>query len=408
MTVFGGGMKKTILFALFFVVTFSWVSGNAKAEYTLSLAVPFYGQDTGFYCGAASGQMMMMGYPSAGASRCFSQDNVYNTIQSFKQDNGFYTDPDGLRDAVMNLNPPASPGQYSIIHDSVRENVMHSILYWMVVRNYPTATLINRGDHWVVVTGFQTDVDPRTGSAMLQSIDVNDPAPPDVAPHDNPCTAADEGNEGGTFRNVTGTSWFSNDWNNPNRWGTKWLNEYVAIVEPPDVKGRVTAKREAEDGKPISSERALTLAQRHVRERKLPAKKHFGFLRETSPTKALLVNGKFKGYYIVPFEHKDGRCPGAVVLNAYTGDFQEIAAFPRPLRYLTDREAVRIALCSIGKKPTQTPSAELVFRSSEQVRSRYRPIWKVVVPIGKTKIERYVSQLGEVFIELTPQSLGGD
>lgn len=401
-------MKKAISFIFFSVVFFSYLSDNAKADYTLSLTVPIYGQDTSYYCGAASGQMVMMGYPSAGASRCFGQDNVYNTIQSLKQDYGFYTDPDGLRDAVMNLNPPASPGHYSIFHDSAPANVMHGILYWMASRNYPTATLINQGDHWVVVTGFTTDVDPRTGNATLLSIDINDPLPQDFAPHDNPCTTAIEGNEGGSFRTVTGTSWFSNEWNNPNRWGTKWLNEYVAIVEPPHVQGRVTAKKEVEKGKPISAESALILAKKHVSERKLKEKKQFGFLRNTSPKKAFLVNGRFKGYYIVPFEQKDGRISGAVLLNAYTGNFQEIASFNRYMQYLSEREAVRIAVCTIGKKPSGKPSAELVFRSAEQIRSRYQPVWKVVVPVGKMKIERYVSQLGEVFIELSPKVLGGD
>lgn len=402
-------MWKSILPACLSVALLLSAQGSSYGEYSMSLDVPLYGQDTDYYCGAASGQMMMMGYPAAAADRCFSQDNVYQTIQAYKQDNGFYADPDGLKDAVMHLHSPAPPGSYSIFHDSRGDTVMHGILFWMATREYPTAALINRGDHWVVITGFETDVDPRTGNATLLSLDVNDPLPPDAAPHDDPCTAADEGSEGGTVRHVTGTSWFNNDWKNPNRWGTKWLNEYVAVVEPPGVRGKVTAKGEVEEGKPIPPKEALEYALRHVHERKLSRKKPFGFLKESRPSRAFLANRNAKGYYIVPFEYKDGRSPGAVLLNAYTGEFQEIGAFRRPLTYITEREAVRIALCTIGETSIGKPAAaELVFQASEQIKSRYRPAWKVTLLVGKRRIVRYVSQLREVFIELTPQRFGGD
>ena len=135
----------------------------------------------------------------------------------------------------------------------------------MATRNYPTATLINDGDHWVVITGFETDSDPRVGNATLQAIDIHDPLPADIAPHDDPCTAADEGNESGVMRHVTGTSWYSNDWSGPNSWGTKWLNEYVAIVEPPKIKGKIAANEEILSGKVISQERAIELALQHAK-----------------------------------------------------------------------------------------------------------------------------------------------
>ncbi len=285
---------------------------------------------------------------------------------------------------------------------------MHDMLYWMSIRNYPTAALINGGDHWVVITGFQTDINPQSSNAVLQSIDINDPAPPDAAPHDNPCTAAIEGNEGGTFRYVTGTSWFSNDWQNPNKWGTKWLNKYVAVVEPPAMKGRITARQEVEKGEVISAEAALALAAKHIKERKLIENRKFSFLNKAKATRALLINRNYKGYYLVPLEYEDRRSPGAIIMNAYTGEFQEIGAFANPLEYVTEEEAVNIAMCSIRKKPVKKPVAELEFRASEQMKSRYRPVWKVATFVGKSEIVRYVSQLGEVFTEITPLLIGGD
>ncbi len=402
-------MRKRIVFVIVFCFFTLITHKISFAQFNRTLNVPLYGQDTSYYCGAASAQMMMMGYPNPADHRCNGQNHIYNRIQAHKQDNGFYSDPEGLRDTVMELNPPPAPGRYIIFHNTDRDIVMHDILFWMAERNYPTATLINHGAHWVVITGFQTDNDPRTGSATLQTIDINDPAPQDYPPHDDPCTPVDEGNEGGTARHVTGTSWFSNDWKDPNSYGTTWLNEYLAVVEPPKVLGKVTAEEEIFYGKVISPEEAEELALQHIRDRKLYEKKPYRFVRDTYPRRAFLVNEKYKGYYVVPFEfEKEELSPGAVLLNAYTGEFQEIGAFPRPLEYLSREEAIQIAICSVRKKPTKPPVAELMFEISEQTRSRYRPIWKVSIPVEEITVIRYVNQLGLTYLELTSPLYGGD
>jgi len=143
-------------------------------------------------------------------------------------------------------------------------------------------------------------------------------------------------------------------------------------------------------------------------ERKLIDNRKFNFLNRAKATRALLTNRTHKGFYLVPLEYEDRRSPGAILLNAYTGEFQEIGAFPTPLEYLTEKEAVTIAVCSIRKKPAKRPVAELVYKASEQMKSRYRPVWKVTMVVGRSEIIRYVSQLGEVFTEITPLVVGGD
>jgi hypothetical protein len=139
-------------------------------------------------------------------------------------------------------------------------------------------------------------------------------------------------------------------------------------------------------------------------------------LKETLPKRALLANREYKAYYSVPFESRDKKSPAAMLLNAYTGEFEEVAVFPHPVEYLSREEAIKIALCStrivpICTKPMRLPAkitAELVYKSSEQVKSRYFPVWQVTIPAKDTRIIRYISQLGEVFIDLTPLPYGGD
>jgi hypothetical protein len=142
---------------------------GASAQYTLDLNGLLYGQDTSFYCGAASAQMIMQNYPNPAGNACFGQAHIYNRIQAHKQDNGYYSDPEGLRGAIMELNSPPAGGRFSIFHDADRNQVMHSMLYWMAEREYPSATLVNSGDRWVVVTGFATNVDPRMKQKKSES-----------------------------------------------------------------------------------------------------------------------------------------------------------------------------------------------------------------------------------------------
>ena len=139
-------------------------------------------------------------------------------------------------------------------------------------------------------------------------------------------------------------------------------------------------------------------------------------MRETSAKRALLANKEHKAYYIVPFESRDQKSPAAMLLNAYTGEFEEVAAFPHPVEYISKEDAIKIALCStravpLCTKPTRLPvniTAELVYKPSEQVKSRYFPIWQVTIPARDTRTTRYISQIGEVFVGLTPLAFGGD
>jgi len=374
-------------------------------QFKLQLNVPLYGQDCFYYCGPACAQMMMMGYPSPANRILLNQDLIYQKTQQYKKDPSLSTDPDGLRDTVMDLNPPPAPGQYSIFSGTDQGIVMHDILFWMATREYPTAALVQEGAHWVVITGFETDNDPRSGNATLNTIDINDPCLC-CTKHRDRCTGADVNGcdpNNGVIRQLAGDSWFSNDWSAPNQYGSMWFNEYVAIVEPPKISGKVTTKEEIFVGKAIPPGKAKELALQHVKKRKLGEEKRFGFLKETSPREAFLVNEKHKGYYIVPFEVKKGRLSlGAVLLNAYTGEFQEIGAFSAPLEYLSKKAALQIAIRSVKEKPIKPPTAELVFEPSEQTRSRYCPIWKVFIPLQEITIIRYVNQSGSTYTELKP------
>ena len=113
--------------------------------------VPSYGQLLCCYCGAASAQMIMDGYPDPNDRLWINQGppnipNCWDTIQANNSTDptdvaqNWCTDPQGLRNCLRTLNPPLG-GTWNIFSD-VRDTVMFNILHWMNRNDYPVATLI--------------------------------------------------------------------------------------------------------------------------------------------------------------------------------------------------------------------------------------------------------------------------
>jgi hypothetical protein len=384
----------------------------AFAQFSRSLDVPQTGQATDFYCGAASSQMTMMGYPAASHRQCVQQVQIYSTIQNLKQDQDFYSDPDGIRGAIKALDPPPGDVDFAISSNADRDTVMHDILYWIADRNYPSAVLVQGGDHWVVVTGFKTDVDPRTGSAVLQELTINDPWPPATAPQHNPCIPGSAGDVGGVVRTVTGSSWYGNDWRNPNHYGTKWLNKYVAIVGLAQAQGTVTANEGVDKGEVIPTEKAIRVAQEYVDQHKLFER--YPDLQKARAYRALLVNKALNGYFLVPFESEGGKSRFVVLINAYSGEFEEFGVLNNPVKYLNEIDVlakVESSIKTTTNGPLSNVNAELVYHQSPQMKNRYLPVWKFTAKAGEIPITRYVTDSGEVLNEITQlplqRTLGG-
>ncbi len=132
---------------------------------------------------------------------------------------------------------------------------------------------------------------------------------------------------------------------------------------------------------------------------------HYAILRNSEPLRPLLVNAKHKGYYIVPLGYEEGRLSqGAVLLNAYNGDFLEVGVFQKPIKYLSEDRAVKIAinyLCAC-KYTREKIQVRLIFQPSEQTQSRFLPLWEITVE----EVTVYITQEGTVFEQLTPLPLG--
>ncbi len=379
----------------------------------LSANVTLYGQEQCCWCGAASGQMARNGYPSPADRLFYSQQSIWNTIQVHNStdpaDTNWCTDPHGLTGCLQSLNNPAGVHWVEFANAS-RDSVLFDILFWMNRLEYPAPVLINQGGHWVVIVGFTTDVEPVEGSTpTLQSINFFDPEPHNV----------------GTDTTMTGAQWTGTygPWDGPVSYAGTWLNQYVAVVEPPINEGRVRVNHETRTGdKLLTPARARERALHWIAERRLPEQRQYRLLgrEDVDALEPLLVREQRQGkqsrnvpyYYIVPFglrsemgERGTRLARVCVLVNAYTGNFEEVTAFGQPMRYLPREEALDIIAAALHQDRKKLEDAEvtLLFQPSDITHVRTWPFWRV--KLGRRTV--YVDQLGKLYGKLLP-SVPGD
>lgn len=379
------------------------VSGQHNVDLVTQNGIPCYCQETGIWCGAASAQMILEGYPG-NVNHVYPQADIWDTIQVYKDDPliNWATDPDGLKETLMRLG--TGPGVNWVIHHNPdSQQLMYSVAFWMTRREYPVATLVRGFQHWIVIVNITTDVNPVGNATVnLQQIEIFDPA-------NNPCPVA---TSGGTDILMTGANWFANYWyergDYPN---SKWHGNFIAVIEPPEQTGTVKVDQIVQKGRIISSEEAISSAKRALKDLQLDSLSKYAKLFKLKAMEPMLVNEENKGYYIVPFGYPESSITdGAIIINAYTGEFLELGTFRKPFTYLSPNEASRIAndyLCFCRAK-TKT---KLIFDYPSANNSRFHPVYEVVAEkriffFFKRTGKVYVNQLGKVVDILKPLPLG--
>lgn len=340
--------------------------------HSVMLTVPNHPEEALTWCGPATAQMIIEAYPSGACS--LLQEDIWAGVVTHKAEAMWDTDPAGLRGAMRNLCPPPG-GTWTVHSNSNPQALMWDVAYWMTRMNYPAAVVLNtlphntyeaHSEHWVAVKGVITDADPRTNPTVnLLFVWFNDPA----------VTLGDPAIE----RFIAGSTWYA-EFQAVTKPGSTYSGKYVAITEPPQIKGRALAAAEVLKGEVIPPKKAMEQAAKWIEEYKLYEIGPYKVLKKSKPLPPLLVNREYGGYYVVPFnESGSGTVAGAALLvNAYTGGLQEAGVF-KPVSYMTEREARAITLRYLKAKKPKKVTTELVRPSREQLVSRYFPLWKVTV-----------------------------
>jgi len=361
-------MKRTIQFIklVLGVVAVLALSLPAAAQVSTFVTVTNHSEEALTWCGAATGQMVVSGYPAGSCAPI--QADMWDAIQAAKVEASWDTDPAGLRSAMTTQCPLPPTGHWAIFADPSAPSVMHSVARWMRSLHYPVAAVLNTNphntltthrEHWVVIKGIVTDLDPVTNpSVTLQFVFITD----------QPANLGDPAVD----RFLTGSQWYSEFQAVVNA-SSAYNGKFVAIIEPPQVRGTATAKVLPITGVLISSERAVAAAKNAINSLKYA--ESFREIGQMQPQTPVLVNPGRRGYYIVPFA-KPGAAPSmAILINAYSGDLMEAGRFaPRPI--LAERDAISRVARLLGRETLVNAKTTLVSTERD---SPYFPAWRVNV-----------------------------
>jgi hypothetical protein len=376
--------------------------------YEVQLTVPLYGQENNIFAGPACAQMIMNSYPVD--PEYIEQSVIWTSIQNHNSgEPGWATDPMGMSGALLELKPPPV-GTWSIKSYDVKEDLMFQIMFWMNYNDYAVTTLVNSGYHWVDVVGYVSDIEPTYGSgAVLEEITIHNPWPIGS----------------GQIETMSAEIWYNSTdpysyWANPVENPGTWLDKYVAVIEPPDAEGGVSFIPVNRRGTiEITNQEALQYAETWINQLNLAAKdpsyaalndekrENYGPLLVREGLSFGKTDRDVPYYYIIPYYVKtsaevfsandaevvDG-VKVCVVVNAFTGKYEEVASFRRPIKYIYKAEALQIAAEALGVE-TKALAGTLVYEPCALSQSRVCPFWEIMCKEKETFV--YVDQLGKVY-----------
>ena len=351
-------------------------------------------------CGAAVAQMALQGYPG-NVDHVVDQLDLYSAINLNNEGIAWWTEPGGMEKTLMQFG--GDPGvHWKVFAEPDAGVLMYEVAYWMENRRFPVPVVVDIAAHWVLITGYDADAAPSTTNPIgVQTVYI---IQPDIATaFGNPCSSPDIG---GSSVTIPYDVWTTDYWYAPiDVPPSKWTGKFVAVIEPPIKKGYAkSTKQQIDSGTIIVSDVAADAARAWLDAADTSDKSRYRVLRYAQVQTPMLVNAKGRAYFIVPIGDKGtGISDGAILINAYSGELQEIAVFSRARRYLSEQDAMLAALKAAGAQTSDLSNdGELIFRPSDQAQSRIFPLWKFLIR-GKPY---YVSQSVHVYNKLTLERAG--
>jgi len=309
------------------------------------LPVPYHQQDTDYYCGAACAQMVLA---SIGAG-LQAQDGIYTDERNHTNElASWYNPPDGLQ-WVLNDRRPVGFGGWFALYSLATEDTISRKLCWPIHHYGDAATaMVYKGDHWIVVRGFEASAAPANygdTSYTINAFDVNNPWPPTPSfyastagpppPHSGSDGCGTGGTRGVANEHIAYSTWQST-YATGNKYGSLWYGKYVAVCDPdppPEPRGAQPRRVRRARGETLLRPRmAIKNALAGVRRYGLPERKDWKrALEHAEPEKPMLVQrlDEIDSYYfIVPLRRRRKGITGAIAVDARFGDYRQAIALP--------------------------------------------------------------------------------
>ena len=330
--------------------------------YQKNLQVVYHQQDTGYYCGAASAQMVL---EQIGAG-LFGQAGLYVDTHGRSRDESHLTTPAGLpiiwRTApdglewTLNDRRPAGFNGVFVEYALNSEDAISRKIAW-TIEHYEVApcALVLGADHWIVIRGMSVSEAPESStdtSYTFNNFRVNNPWPPvpsssywnnPSAPPPPPHSPGDGCGTGGN-RGIADEIINYNQWQNTYMTGANyhaqgyWQGKFVAICDPdppPMTRGKSIPRVRRFDGKRIiDREKAISLVKEFLKNKTLQEYEKWSiYLRNVEPVNAILVQRLDRiedFYYFIPLGQEKGDVTAALAFDARYGDFLQAISLPEP------------------------------------------------------------------------------
>ncbi len=396
--------------------------------WTKNVGTAYHQQDTNYYCGAATAQMIL---DQIGAG-LIDQTTLYNSNHSNNTHSGWATDPNGLATTLRNFRPAGFSNTFVVYKKATEIEGSEKIVYTLYKYGVATGTLVYGCGHWVAVLGVSTSVEPKAGvTYSINGFWINNPWPP-VPSFNNPLLAPPPPHSGTDGCGSGGNRGISNeyvvydpDWQDTYLTGCNWCGSfgYISVCDPEIPKfGKLDIRRRmfwAKGDRMISIEEASKFALRGIEEHSLGRDKGFSkALDRAQPGKSMLVQRldlPDSYYYIVPMI-RDESVTAMLRVDGLRGNFRGARVLHEPVKrpFVDGKEVLKKLIdrpIELGerrgklviRKEAYCLYPAMVWRPCAESRSPYYPF--SMITVGNTQI--YIGHDGTVYTELHDISPGG-
>jgi hypothetical protein len=392
-------------------------------SWSINTSCRYHAQDTSYYCGAAAAMMILheIGVPYAD----LDQDDLYASNHSHNARSGWYTDPYGLCYTLNDRRPASFLPRYFVVHKRLSEaEGTRDVAYTLYHYKVSPAVLVYHCQHWNVVRGVQTDVDPTSGPYVVEGFWLNNPVwDSSVAFHDDSDTCGSGSSHGVANEFVTYAEWRTNRFNGCAYDDAGGASQWVSVCDPEPAEIDLPRLRQSpyhSDGRRlISAKQTLELAANGLKDYGILESEFGASFREGRLGRPMLVHRLDRPndyYYLTPWEQSDG-IMGFLDVDARFGQFKSARTLSQPERDLligprSSRGLLEAITRRINHKTFELPNEQgrfkvypgtycippvLVWKPCRESWSPHLPFYQIV--IGPHVL--YVRLDGQVFTQLT-------
>lgn len=153
------------------------------------------------------------------------------------------------------------------------------------------------------------------------------------------------------------------------------------MYEPPNEQGQLEVPQPIMGGRIIRNlNRIRRLASEWVTRFHLVERPGMSLFAEFSPLEPMLASvrsGRGRSYYLVPFGDRLSRTQAAMIVNAYTGKYEEAIVLPKDcfFKYMTKAEALKLSVEKFKVPAEWLSQPNLIFNPSVETPDRFFPVW---------------------------------